>query len=368
MSSDLTASNELWIDRDDIRQSKIVQRELTPLKEGEVRVAIDKFGLTSNNVSYAVTGASIGYWGYYPAEQNWVKVPVWGCADVVESNYDDVPVGERLYGFFPMASHADLLPGNIMGDQFTDTAVHRQQLPALYNQYRRTKAEPDFLTQMENERCLYFPLFITSYVISDYLIDNDFFGAEQVVIGSVSSKTGFGLAQILKQAENSSRKVIGVTSSANKDFVARLECCDQIVEYGNEQQVDASRPTAYVDMSGDLRLTQALHNHCGDNLVESCIVGGTHWEEGGRPTELPGAKPRFFFAPSQIAKRDEDWGAGVVMAKAAESSAQIAKRVAAQTTIEWTRDAQSLQSLWLDILDNKVSGSRGQMVTLLSGN
>jgi hypothetical protein len=31
---------------------------------------IEKFGLTANNVSYAITGDSIGYWGYFPADDN----------------------------------------------------------------------------------------------------------------------------------------------------------------------------------------------------------------------------------------------------------------------------------------------------------
>ena len=34
---------------------------------------IEKFGLTSNNVSYAVSGDVIGYWGFYPAEDNWER-------------------------------------------------------------------------------------------------------------------------------------------------------------------------------------------------------------------------------------------------------------------------------------------------------
>ena len=53
---------QLWIDRKDIRTTKQVTSALPALGAGEVLVAIDKFGLTANNVSYAVTGDSIGYW------------------------------------------------------------------------------------------------------------------------------------------------------------------------------------------------------------------------------------------------------------------------------------------------------------------
>jgi hypothetical protein len=342
-----------------------VTRTLPELAAGEVLVAIDKFALTANNVSYAVSGDSIGYWGYYPAEEGWGKVPVWGCGDVIESACEEVPVGERLWGFFPMASHAVLQPGKVREDQFVDAAAHRQQLPALYNAYRRTLAEPAMLRDLENERCLLFPLFITSYVLSDYLIDNAFFGAGQVLVGSVSSKTGFGLAQMLHKDPAVSQRVIGLTSAANRKFVDALGCCDEVIVYGEEQRLDTTVPAAYVDMSGDAQLTRTLHGLMGDNMAASVMVGATHWEAMGDAGELPGARPAFFFAPAQIAKRDKDWGPGVVMMKAAEAAAGVAELVKQQLTIEWTEDVADLASLWVELLDNRVSPDRGLMISLL---
>jgi hypothetical protein len=273
-------------------------------------------------------------------------------------------VGERLWGYFPMASHAVLTPGNIHADYFMDVVEHRRELPLIYNQFRRTQAEPEFLQKMENERCLLFPLFMTSYLIYDYLIDNEFFGAQQVVIGSVSSKTGFGLAQMLHNDKQVSQSVIGATSPGNKEFVKGLDCCDQIVLYHNESQIDTSLTTAYVDMSGDARLTISLHNHLGENMVESCMVGGSHWQEGGKVGELPGARPRFFFAPGQIEKRNKEWGPGVAMVKAMAASAEVAERVAADINIEWVYGSDSLAQHWTQLLNNQIAPSRGLMVAL----
>ena len=59
---------ELLIDRDNYRNTKIIETKSRPLVDGEVRVAIDKYGLTANNVSYAVSGDMIGYWKYYPVD------------------------------------------------------------------------------------------------------------------------------------------------------------------------------------------------------------------------------------------------------------------------------------------------------------
>ena len=355
---------ELLVNRSDLRSTHIHQHTLDTLAPNCIRVAIDKFALTANNVTYAVTGDMIGYWGFFPAESPWGKVPVWGCANIVESNCSQLSVGERLWGFFPMATHLDLEPAAIKSDSFVDAAAYRQPLPPLYNAYRRTAAEPKELQAMENERSLLFPLFMTSYVLSDFLIDNDLFGAEQVVIGSVSSKTGFGLAAMLHKALRGRAKVIGVTSPANVDFVTALHACDQVVTYDTVDQIDSALKTAYVDMSGNAQLTRGLHNRFADKLVHSSMVGATHWEARGDLQDLPGAKPTLFFAPAQIAKRNDDWGPGVVMHKATAASVELAQRVAPSLSIEWTYSALDLQRLWLEMLDNRVAPSSANMVSL----
>ncbi|MDG2501789.1 MAG: DUF2855 family protein, partial [Porticoccaceae bacterium] len=160
------------------------------------------------------------------------------------------------------------------------------------------------------------------------------------------------------------QSVIGVTSPGNVEFVKSLGCCDQIVLYNNEAEIDASLPTAYVDMSGDARLTISLHNHIGENMFESCMVGASHWQEGGKVGELPGARPRFFFAPGQIEKRNKEWGPGVAMVKAMTASATVAGRVANDINIEWVYGAESLAQHWNQLLDNQIAPSRGLMVAL----
>ena len=53
----------------------------------------------------------------------------------------------------------------------------------------------------------------------------------------------------------------------------------------------------------------AIHHHFGEQLTASCAVGITHWEaREGELSDLPGPKPTLFFAPSQIVKRNQDWG------------------------------------------------------------
>ena len=220
----------------------------------------------------------------------------------------------------------------------------------------------EILQQLEDERCLLFPLFLTSYVLLDYFIDNDYFGAEQLVIGSMSSKTGLGLACLVHQAPSRPR-VISITSESNRDFVMSLGCCDELIHYGNESEIDATLTSAYVDMSEMARSP----THCivtTDKLVESCMVGATHWETARRGSDLPGARPTFFFAPGQIAKRDEEWGAGVLFAKASEASVKLAAQVKDQIRIERLTGAEAASQIWKDMLDYRVAPSRGIIVSL----
>jgi hypothetical protein len=358
---------EIQMRRDNIKETRLISAPSPLLTDKQVRVSIDQFALTANNVTYAVAGDMIGYWSFYPRESGWGVVPVWGIGNVVESAHPGVAVGERLYGFFPMASHTVLTFDEPRPEQLIEVSPHRRELPGTYNAYRRTASDPDFLQAMEAERCLFFPLFATSYLIYDYLLDNELFGASQVLVGSASSKTAFGMAQLLHGDDSVQARLVGLTSAGNREFVEALGVYDEVVCYGEEaDQIDASISTAYVDMSGDARLTATVHGLFGDKLVESCAVGATHWESFGPAGELPGQEPKFFFAPAQIEKRDAEWGRGEVMRRAGLAVADIVRDVSGQVDIEWLTDAESVVAAWCDLVDNKVSPRRGLMARLSS--
>lgn len=354
---------ELWVDKTNLRNTRIVEASQSELGDGDIRVAIDKFAVTANNVGYAFSGDMIGYWKFFPTgEEPWGKVTVWGMADVVESRSADISVGERLYGFFPMSSHVVLTPGRVKEAYFMDVASHRRELPALYNQYTRTEAEPVDLQRIEDVRCVFFPLFATGFVIADFLLDNEWFGAEQVLIGSVSSKTGFGLAKFIK-THGFGGRLIGLTSEGNKAFVEETGLCDEVVTYDNVETLD-NVPSVYIDMSGDGPLRAQLHRHLGDNMRNSQIVGVTHWDAEQTDEALPGSQPTFFFAPAQIDKRNADWGPGVLTEKAYVASGALALQLQGQLRMESHQGTQACASVWRDMLDNKISGRQGIMVSL----
>ena len=64
-------------------------------------------------------------------------IPVWGFADVVESKADGIPVGDRIYGYFPPTQHLQMNPIKVQEQRFFEGAEHRSTLPMGYNLYRR---------------------------------------------------------------------------------------------------------------------------------------------------------------------------------------------------------------------------------------
>ena len=253
-----TIIKQLQVRRDDLTQSRVVSVDAAPLEPGEVLARIDSFALTANNVTYGVSGDSIGYWNFFPAAEGWGHIPVWGYATVIESRCDEVPVGEQVWGFLPMASHVVMQPSGVRHGHFVDAAAHRAALPSLYNRYQNTAGDPPALKALADERSGLFPLFTTSYVIADFLADNDWFGARQVIVLSASSKTGFGLANILHNWADKPVSVIGATSGGNRDFVESLGICDQVIAYDQIDTLDPQVPTIVVDMAGSAPILTAL--------------------------------------------------------------------------------------------------------------
>jgi len=284
------------------------------LELGEVLLRIDSFAFTANNVTYAMFGDAMKYWEFFPTgEADWGMIPVWGFATVTASTVGGLDVGERFYGYFPMASYVIVQPDRVTTGGFVDAAEHRLALPAVYNQYSRCSTDPGYSAKMEGQQMILRPLFFTSFLIDDFLSDNHFFGAERIVLSSASSKTAYGTAFCLLRRKDV--EVVGLTSRANLDFVRGLGCYHEVLTYEEVGDLSATDSTVYVDFSGNVALRRELHSHLGDALKYSASIGGTDWAHLGKVGDLPGPRPTLFFAPSQIKKRIADWGNVTLMGK-----------------------------------------------------
>lgn len=292
---------EFWIKRDNLRETKFVEVDTPKLGSNQLLLKIEHFAFTANNVSYGQTGETLGYWQFFPTgAEAWGKLPVWGYAAVIASNQPQIPVGERFYGFLPLASHLVLQTDKLSAAGFTDTSPHRQALPIVYNRYAHSpKGEDEYLNSLLR------PMFVTAFLLDDFLDENDFFGAEQVVVSSASSKTAYAMAHLSHQ--RGKPELIGLTSPKNSDFVKSLGIYDTVLSY-DEITALPDVPTAYVDFASNADLRKKIHEQFGENLLHDTLVGGTHWDKVGSAKGLEVDKPEFFFAPVRIQKRLVDWG------------------------------------------------------------
>jgi hypothetical protein len=272
------------------------QESLPPLGDGEVRLRIESFSVTANNVTYAVIGDMFRYWDFFPAADGHGVVPMWGHAVVEASNHPDIAVGERVYGYLPMGTHLDVLPGQISRGQFTDMAAHRQPMSVFYNQYSRLAADPEHDPAREAQRMIFGPLFKTGFLIEAMFRRESWFGAEALVMTSASSKTSMSLASVARE-KSPEVKRIGLTSAGNVAFVEASGLYDQVLAYGDVATL-AQVPSVSVDFAGNAALLRAIHETLGEHLKYSGVVGATHVDaRGGSGAPIPGPAPTLFFAP-----------------------------------------------------------------------
>lgn len=362
MSSNTTTIRDFAVRRDDWKQCKFFERPIEALAEGEVLFRVDRYALTSNNISYASAGDMLGYWKFFPAEEGWGRLPSFAFADVERSNHPDVKEGDRYFGYFPMSTHLRVQADRVKDDSLVDGAEHRRQLPSAYNRYSKVSADPLYQEKYEDAQMLLQPLFMTSFLVDDFLADADFFGARDAIVTSASSKTSIALAFLLKQRSLGS--VTGLTSERNVAFVESLGFYDRVVTYDNIESLDASTPAAMIDMAGNREVVTRLHTHYADNMKYNCVVGATHWDQGGRDKDLPGATPQFFFAPSQIKKRSGDWGRAGLMQRIGEAWVPFVR-----TTDDWLSvvrqyGADAIERTYDNVLHGKCAPNEGQVLSL----
>lgn len=343
-----------------------LERAAAQAEMGEMLVGVEKFAFTSNNITYAVFGDSMQYWNFFPnaREALWGTIPVWGYGEVLDSKIEGIGNGERIYGYMPMSTHMVVLPEHTSASAFVDGAEHRRKLPAAYQQYMRLAADPMHDPRFEDHRALLHPLYFTSFLIEDFLSDNKLFGATQVVLSSASSKTALGVAFLLSKKRPFGVRVIGLTSGRNRAFCEGLGYYDQVLAYDELGTLPADTPTAYVDMAGDGKLLSAVHHHFDRALKYSCIVGATHWEQRTTQHALPGARPEFFFAPTQMGKRMKQWGGDVFRARFGEAWKLFLPSVAAWLEIRQSRGADAVAATYLEVLEGRTPPQVGHILSL----
>lgn len=362
----MTSSMQFVVARDDLKRCRLIETPLpgaTQLPDNGLLVKVDRFAFTANNITYALLGDQLKYWHLFPAPEGFGNIPVWGFGKVLESRHPDIAAGEILFGYFPMATHVVIEATDVKKAAFRDGAAHRQSVSPVYNSYSRVTGDPAFESSQGDYQALLRPLFMLSFLVDDFLADNDSFGARSVILSSASSKTAFGLAWLLHMHRKPVR-VIGLTSAANIDFVTSLGCYDEIVTYDQIEKIPATEPVAFVDMAGNGDLRARLHRHFGDQMKYSGRVGLTHQDATPDDEAQPGAKPTWFFAPDQIRKRAKEWGPGSIDQRFGAVWSGFTAAMGPKLDVVESRGPNAVQKIYLDTLKGSVRPEQAHMLSL----
>ena len=321
---------------------------------------MDSFGLTTNNITYAVMGEAMNYWSFFPAEEPWARMPVWGFADVVATEAEGVPEGTRIFGYLPPASHLVVQPDRSDPLDFVDDSPHRANLPAAYNRYIRVAGMPLYEEENEDQQMLLWPLYFTSFLIDDFLDDESMFGTQTAVLSSASSRTSSALAYLLSRRDGI--EVLGLTSHGNVEFTESLGVYDRVIPYEELTSIDR-KPAVYVDMSGDAKVRSSVHGHFGDELKHSSAVGITHREDLGGGTDLDGPKPVFFFAPDRLRKRTADWGPEGLNEHIGEAWSPYVEWTGGWLRVEHGSGEDDVERVYRELLDGKSDPAVGHVLS-----
>jgi len=353
---------DFLVKRDDLRESRIAESGVPEPEVGQARLRVDTFGLTANNITYAVMGEAMSYWDFFPAAAGWGRVPMWGFAEVERSETDGVEPGTRVYGYLPPSSHLVVTPAALDGRGFVDASPHRAPLSSAYHRYLASGADPFYRPDTEEIQMLLRPLFFTSFLIDDQLDDDGLATRGPIVMSSASSKTAIAAAFMLAQRDGA--RLVALTSPRSAAFVEGLGIYDSTVTYDAIDSLE-SGPATFVDFAGDGEVRRAVHSHYGDALTHSMAVGVTHWEGFGDGTEqLPGPAPTLFFAPDRVVKRSEDWGAAGLEATVAKAWHPFCEWIGDWLEVIRGQGFEAVQRAYLEVLEGRVDPKTAHVLSL----
>jgi hypothetical protein len=377
----IDAGHRLLIDRSQLGQARLGPDPDAPaarvLEPGQVRLAVERFALTANNITYAAFGEAMKYWQFFPSGDGALGcLPVWGFATIVESAADGVgeglQVGRRVWGYYPAGTHVVVTPSKVSAGGFTDGTAYRRELALVYNQYSFCDADPAYTLEGEGLQAVLRPLFMTSFLIDDFLEHHRFFGAQQVLMSSASSKTALGTAHCLalRRGTPGTPRIVGLSSAANIEYTRSLGCYDAVARYDELATLSAQVPTVYVDFAGNASLRKRIHQHFGERLMYSSSIGGTHWSELGSARDLPGPRPTLFFAPERVRLRSgpppTGWGAGELQRRMAVAWAAFIVQVGHDqwVRIHEQRGAQAVLEAYRQLVAGRTEARQGLMLSM----
>jgi hypothetical protein len=180
------------------------------------------------------------------------------------------------------------------------------------------------------------------------------------VLSSASSRTTSALAYLLDKRDGI--EVVGLTSPGNVEFTESLGVYDRVVPYEELDSIQRD-PALYVDVAGDAKVRSAVHGHWGDELRHSAAVGITHKGDLGGSSDLPGPAPTFFFAPTRLQKRTEDWGPEGLNERLNDAWRPYVEWVRGWLRVEHGSGPEDIERVYLELLDGRSDPAVGHVLS-----
>lgn len=343
---------------DDLSVYRTVQEDSPrpPLAASCVRVKTGRFAFSSNNITYGAFGHAMKYWQLFPRDEGWGSIPVWGVGEVVESQHPDIAVGTTLYGVFPMGSEAELCLLDVGHGTFVETSAHRGDLELAYNRYSVIGAEQEAPSDVQ---LVFRPLFITAYLLQAHLDDLAYDDARAILITSASSKTAMCLAHYLKLYGADKVRRVGLTSARNAQMVRDSGLYDDVVIYEEMDGLWALGRAVIVDFAGNPKLVAALKEGLRGKMARVVTIGAANWQASEVSRNLPEEDADFFFAPTHVAKRLQDWGPQAFQEKTRQAWIDLLPFLQGTTQIKRFCGPEEIGQAYEGVLNNAVSPRDG---------
>jgi hypothetical protein len=284
---------ELLFKRDALEVTEVREVAAPDLEEDQVELAMERVGLTMNNVTYARYGdvPPMNFWHAFPApDPALARLPVWGFVRVSRSRHPGYSVGDRFYGYLPSSSHHLVRP-EPASRGFVDTTPDRQ-FPHPWYQTFQPAGDAD---GRDDRRTLLRPIFPASFHVAGYLAAKAAGDGLTVLLTSASSKVSIGIAHCLRSLPNV--RTVGLTSARNRGLVSGLGLYDQVGEYRELSAITVDGPLGLVDLAGDNELVTTIHGTFQGQLAHITMLGWTHGVQLPPPV-LADPPAELFFTPA----------------------------------------------------------------------
>ncbi len=160
-------------------------------------------------------------------------------------------------------------------------------LTSVYNRYSFVDTDPAYHPEREAQHLLLWPLFVTSFVVDDFLGDHDMFGATTRGGLQRLGQDGRSAAPSSCRAHRG-RGGRASTSAGQSRIRRRPGLLRPGLPYDELDALDPRRRSCYMDVAGRRDVTAAVHAHLGDHLRYSMVVGDTHWDAPPADPPVPG--------------------------------------------------------------------------------